>query len=58
MLVADRCHDADLPHAPEHVGRDVGTARLVTQIFCQEFFAPIRRLEARFYRYLRNSELP
>jgi len=33
MLVADGCDDADLPHAPKHPGSNIGTIRMVAQVF-------------------------
>lgn len=33
MLVADGRHNANFPYAPEHVGSNVRTARVVTEIF-------------------------
>jgi hypothetical protein len=34
MLVANGCHSADLFHATKHMGGNIGTARVVAQIFC------------------------
>ena len=58
VLVANRCHGADLPHAPERLGSNIGTTRMVAQIFAQQFFPPVRSREARLDRYLRNGEVP
>jgi hypothetical protein len=58
VFVADGCHGANLPHAPEHMGSNIGTLRLVAEIFGEKFFAPVRRREARLDRYLRNGEIP
>ena len=54
MLVANGGHNADLSHAPEHVGSKIGTARVVTEIFCEQFVVPVWSREARLDRYLRN----
>lgn len=54
MLVANGGDDAHFPHAAERVCSNIGTTRMVTEIFRQEFFAPVRRSEARLDRYLRN----
>jgi len=54
--VAYRRYSAEFSHAPEDVGSNIGTSRLVAQIFSEQFFAPIRRREARLDRYLRNWE--
>ena len=56
VLVADGGDDADFPHAAENVCSNVGTPRVVTEVFCQKFFAPVRRCQARLDRYLRNGE--
>ena len=56
MLVANGGDGADFSHAAEHVCSNVGTPRVVTEIFCQKFFAPVRRCQARLDRYLRNGE--
>ena len=58
VFLADGCHNADFPYAPEHMGSNVGTVRLVAQIFGEKFFAPVRSREARLDRHLRNGEIP
>jgi hypothetical protein len=58
VFVADRGHGANLPHAPQYVGSNIGTLRLVAQIFGEKFFAPVRRCEARLDRYLRHIGSP
>jgi hypothetical protein len=58
VLVADGRHRANLSHEPERMGGNVGTARLVAEILGEQFFAPVRRREARLDRYLRNGESP
>jgi hypothetical protein len=58
VLVADSGDGAHFPYAPERVSGNIGTSRLVAKVFREQFLAPIRRFEARFDRYLRNSELP
>ena len=35
MIVANRGDDADFPHAAEHVCSNIGTTRVVTEIFRQ-----------------------
>jgi hypothetical protein len=58
VLGANRCHNAHFPHTPERLGSNIGTAGLVAQIFCKQFFVSVRSREARFDRYLRNGESP
>ena len=58
MLVANGCHSADLFHATKHMGGNIGTARMVAQIFCQQLFASVRSCEAGLNRYLRNGKSP
>jgi hypothetical protein len=58
VFVANRCHSAKLHHAPEHVGSNVGTARLVAQIFRELLFAAVRSHEARLDGHLRNAAPP
>lgn len=54
MFVADSCDGTDFHRTPKQMSGNVGTARLVAQIFGEEFFAPVRRLEARLDGYVRN----
>jgi hypothetical protein len=35
VFVADGCHGTNLPHAPEHMGSNIGTFRLVAEIFSE-----------------------
>jgi hypothetical protein len=58
VLVASGGHGADLSHAAECLGSNIGTIRVVAEIFNEQFFAPVWRREARFDRYLRNRESP
>jgi hypothetical protein len=58
VLVAGGRHDADLSDATECVGSNIGTARMVAEIFSEQFFDPVRSREARFDRYLRNRGSP
>ena len=58
MFVADGGGRADFSYEPERVSSNVGTARLVAQIFGEQFFAPVWRLEARLDGYLRNMKCP
>jgi len=56
MLVADSGYNANFSHTAEDVGGNIGATWMVTEIFCQEFFAPIRRCETRLDGYLRNGD--
>ena len=58
MFVADGCDNADFPYAAERLGSNIVTARVITEIFRECFFAPVWRREARLDRYLRNWESP
>lgn len=58
VLVADGCDNANFPHAPKHMGSNIGTAGLVTEIFGKQFFTAVRSREARLDRYLRNWRIP
>ena len=58
MLVTNGCGKAEFPRASERVGRDIRTSRVVAEIFSEQFFATIWRLEARLDRYLRNGGSP
>ena len=58
VFVTGGRHRADFPHEPEGMSRDIGATRVVTQIFRELLFTPVRRLEARLDRYLRNLESP
>jgi hypothetical protein len=58
VFVADSCGGTDLHHAAEHMGSNVGTARLIAKVFGEEFVVPVRCLEARLDGYLRNRKSP
>jgi hypothetical protein len=58
VLVTNGCHSADLSHAPEHMGGNIGTAGVVTEVFSELFLAPVRSCESRLNRYLRNGGSP
>ncbi len=58
MLVANGSDKAELRHASEHLGCNIRTARVVAEVFGEQFFAPVRSREARLDRYLRNGESP
>lgn len=56
MVVADGSGGTDFHCAPEQMGGNVGTVRLVAQIFGKKLFAPVRRFEARLDGYVRNGK--
>jgi len=58
VLVASGGHSADLSHATESLGSNIGAVRVIAEIFSEQFFASVRRHEARFDRYLRNRRIP
>jgi hypothetical protein len=55
VLITNDRDQAELRHTSEHPGRDIGATWVVADIFSEQFFAPVRRCEARFNRYLRNG---
>ena len=55
VLITNDRDEAELRHTSERPGRDIGTTRVVTNIFSEQFFAPIRSRKARFDRYQRNG---
>lgn len=58
MLFAHCGANADSLHASERMGSDIGTVRVVAEIFRELFFTAIRSHHARLNRYLRNRESP
>ena len=58
MLVTNDSDSSELHHASEHLGSNIGTAGVVTEIFGEQFFAPVRSRDACLDRYLRNWESP
>ena len=54
MLVANGSDKAEFGHASEHLGRYVRTARVVAEVFGEQFFVPVRSRESRLDGYLRN----
>ncbi len=51
VLVANGRHRADFFQTSQHLGSNVGTARVVADIFRKQLFAPIRSGEARLDSY-------
>jgi hypothetical protein len=58
VLFASCSAKADVLHTSEHMGSNIGTARVVAEVFRELFFAPVRIRDARLDRYLRNWEPP
>jgi hypothetical protein len=58
VLVANSGNTTQLQDASEHLGRYIGTVRVVAEIFSEQFFAPVGSGKARVDRYLRNREFP
>ena len=58
VLAANNSDKAEFRHASEHLGCNIRTARVVAEIFGEQFFAPVWSLEARLDRCLRNGEIP
>ena len=58
VLVTNGYGKAEFPRASERVGGNIRTSRVIAQIFSEQFFATVWRLEARLDRYLRNGGSP
>ena len=58
VLVTNDRDEAELRCVSEHAGSNVGTARVVAEIFSEYFFASVRSREARLDRHLRNGQSP
>ena len=58
VLVANDSDIAESHRASKDLSRDIGTVRMVAEIFTEQFFAPVRSLEASSDRHLRNRESP
>ena len=56
VLIANHGDEAKLHNATEHASSNVGTARVVANVFPKNFFAAVRSRHARLNRYLRNRE--
>jgi hypothetical protein len=58
VLFANCGADADPLHASERMGSNIGTVRVVAEIFRELFFTAVRSHHARLNRYLRKRESP
>ena len=58
VLVASGGQGANFSYAPKCLSSNVGTVRVVTEIFSEQFVAPVWSREARFDGYLRNRRIP
>ena len=56
MLVANNSDQAEFRDVSERLCSNIGTARMVAEIFRQQFFVPVRSREARLYGYQRNGK--
>jgi SAM-dependent methyltransferase len=54
VLAANDSDKADFRNASKHLGCSIRTARMIAEVFGEQFFVPVRSLEARLDRYLRN----
>ncbi len=54
MLIANDSDKVEFRHASEHLACDIRTARVVAEVFGEQFVVPVRSREARLDRYLRN----
>ena len=58
MFLADNRRQAKVCEASERMGSNVGTVLVVTKVFSEQLFAPVRSGDARFDRNLRYGESP
>jgi hypothetical protein len=58
VLIAHGCHNADFPDASQYLSGNIGAISVVAEIFGQEFFVAVRRLQACLYTYRRNKKSP
>jgi hypothetical protein len=58
VLVTNGRDNADFSNASEHMGSNIGTARVVAQILREELFVPVWHCDARLDRHLRNRSSP
>jgi hypothetical protein len=58
VFLADNRGQAKVSEASEHLGSNIGTVLVVTEIFSEQFFASVWSGEARLDRYPRNRESP
>ena len=58
MLVASHSDKAEFRQDSEHLCSNIRTLWVVTKVFGEFFFAPIRSRKARLDRHLRNGESP
>jgi hypothetical protein len=56
VIIADRREKAELDNNAEHMGRDIGAAGVVAEIFREFFFVAVWSREARFNRHPRHGE--
>jgi hypothetical protein len=54
VLIANGYDKAELHRASERMGSNIGTPRLIAEIFSEQFFPAVWSLEARLDCYLRN----
>ena len=58
VLIANGRGKSELPYTSQNAGSNIRTAWMVAEVFGEQFFAPVRRRQARLDRYLRNRESP
>jgi len=58
VFLADNRGKAKVCETSQRLGGNVGTVLVVTKVFSEQLFAPVRSGEARFNRYLRYKESP
>jgi hypothetical protein len=58
MLVANDSDTAEFNHTSQHLCSNIGTPRMVTEIFDEQFFVPGWSRETCLDCHLRNGETP
>lgn len=56
VLVANHGHEAKLHNATKQLSSNIGTARVVANVFRENFFAAVWSRDARLDRHPRNGE--
>jgi hypothetical protein len=58
VLVANHGDKGQFPHASKRLCSNIGTARMVTEVFSEQFFVSVGSRKARLDRYLWNGNAP
>ncbi len=58
VLVTNDSSVSEFHYTAEHLSCNIGTARVITDVFSELLFEPVCIREARFYHHSRNGESP